>query len=168
MLVTQGIIFRGDKMKISEIFSISSPEALTAARDQFEEDLNAKIAPLIAQLESNVLSSDVASIETHMAFIESWRSRVVKYHALASAFCDHAKDSTFLVSKWTTETGAEEAGPVKKLSEIERDAYRRKLSGGFAAIQVYLEGIIDSIDSRVNLAKKVLGIEIDAPRKKSV
>lgn len=141
-------------MKISEIFSINTPEALVAARDKFEEDLNAKIAPLVLQLESNILSTDVATIETHMAFIESWRSRLVKYHALASAFTDHAKDSTFLQAKF-----AEGDKPIK-ISEIERDAYRRKLSGGFAAIQTLLEGYIDSIDSRVNLAKKVLGIEV--------
>jgi len=149
-------------MKISEIFSISSPDALVAARDKFEEDLNAKIAPLVTQLEANILSTDVATIETHMAFIESWRSRLVKYHALASAFTDHAKDSTFLVSKTT------EGDKPIKISEIERDAYRRKLSGGFAALQTLLEGYIDSIDSRVNLAKKVLGIEVDAPRRKNV
>lgn len=149
-------------MKISEIFSINTPEALTAARDKFEEDLHAKIAPLVTQLESNILSTDVATIETHMAYIESWRSRIVSYHSLASAFCDHAKDSTFLQAKFT-----EGDNPVK-LSEIERDAYRRKLSGGFVALQVLLEGYIDCIDSRVNLAKKVLGIEVDAPRRKNV
>jgi len=32
---------------------------------------------------------------------------------------------------------------------------------GFSALQSYLEGLIDCIDSRVNLAKKVLGIEVD-------
>ena len=142
-------------MKISEIFAIDTVTALTAARNSFEETLDVKIAPLVAQLEANVLSSDVASIETHMAFIESWRSRLVKYHALASAFCDHAKDSTFLVSKTT------DGDKPVKLSEIERDAYRRKLSGGFAALQTLLEGYIDSIDSRVNLSKKVLGIEVN-------
>ncbi|MGC1582100.1 MAG: hypothetical protein WA766_11485 [Candidatus Acidiferrales bacterium] len=155
-------------MKISEIFSINSPAALIAARDKFEEDLNVKIAPLVAQLESNVLSSDVASIETHMAFIESWRSRLVKYHSLASAFCDHAKDSTFLADKGTSD--GHESTPSKKLSELERDAYRRKLAGGFSALQALLEGYIDSIDSRVNLSKKVLGIEVNdtSSRRKTV
>ncbi len=148
---------------IKEIFTINSVEELTAARDQFEGEINEKITPLVAALEKNILSSDVASLETHMAYVESWRARLVRFHSFASAFTDHAKDSTFLSSKTT-----DGAGEAKRIPEIERDAYRRKLSGGFAAMQSYLEGLIDCVDSRVNLAKKVLGIEIDAPRKKTV
>lgn len=148
---------------IKEIFNINTVEALNAARDQFESELDAKLNPLIEKLQSNVLSTDVTSIETHMAFVESWRARCVRYHALASAFTDHAKDSTFLAAK----TNGDADKPVK-VSEIERDAHRRKLAGGFAALQTYLEGLIDSIDSRVNLSKKVLGIEVDAPRNKHV
>jgi hypothetical protein len=147
---------------IREVFGINSVEALTAARDQYESEITAKIQPLVDKLEQNILSSDVVSIEQHMAYVESWRARLVRYHALASAFTDHAKDSTFLAAKGTGE------GDVKRIPEIERDAFRRKLAGGFAAIQLYLEGMIDSIDSRVNLCKKVLGIEIDAPRRKTV
>jgi len=148
---------------IKEIFKINSVEELTAARDQFEGEINEKVAPLVAALEKNILSSDVASLETHMAYVESWRARLVRFHSFASAFTDHAKDSTFLSSKLTDGTGE-----AKRIPEIERDAYRRKLSGGFAALQSYLEGLIDCVDSRVNLAKKVLGIEVDAPRKKTV
>lgn len=147
---------------IKEIFTINSVEELTAARDQFEGEINEKITPLVAALEKNILSSDVASLETHMAYVESWRARLVRFHSFASAFTDHAKDSTFLSSKTTDGTES------KRVPEIERDAYRRKLSGGFSAMQTYLEGLIDCVDSRVNLAKKVLGIEIDAPRKKTV
>jgi len=148
---------------IREIFKITTVEELTAARDQFEQELESRIQPLVDKLDQNVLSSDVASIEQHMAYVESWRARLVRYHSFASAFTDHAKDSTFLAAK-TTNGDLE----VKRIPEIERDAFRRKLSGGFSALQSHLEGLIDCIDSRVNLCKKVLGIEIDAPRKKSV
>ncbi len=86
---------------IKEIFTINSVEELTAARDQFEGEINAKIEPLVAALEKNILSSDVASLETHMAYVESWRARLVRFHSFASAFTDHAKDSTFLSSKTT-------------------------------------------------------------------
>ena len=141
-------------MRISEIFTIDTPEALMAARNHFEEKLHETLTPLVKELESNILSTDVASIEAHMALVESWRSRLVKYHAFASAFCDHAKDSTFLQDKTT------DGDKPVKITEIERDAYRRKLSSGFAALQTLLEGYIDSVDSRVNLAKKVLGIEV--------
>jgi len=147
---------------IREIFNITSVEALNAARDQFEVELTSKLKPLVDALDKNILSSDVAAIETHMAYVESWRARLVRYHAFASAFTDHAKDSTFLTSK-TNDDGEK----VVKVPEIERDAYRRKLSGGFAALQGYLEGMIDSVDSRVNLAKKVLGIEVNDNAAKS-
>lgn len=146
---------------IREIFKINTVEELNAARDQFEQEINTKIQPLVDKLNQNILSSDVVSIEQHMAYVESWRARLVRYHALASAFTDHAKDSTFLAAKSSDEN-------AKRIPEIERDAFRRKLSGGFAALQDYLEGLIDSIDSRVNLSKKVLGIEVDAGVKKVV
>lgn len=148
---------------IKEIFNITTVEALNAARDQFEGELTIKLKPLTEKLESNILSSDVPSIEQHMAFVEAWRSRLVRYHAMASAFTDHAKDSTFLGSKVITSDEK-----TVKVPEIERDAIRRKLSGGFSALQGYLEGLIDSVDSRVNLSKKVLGIEADAPRQRTV
>lgn len=151
-------------MQIKEIFKINTPDELTAARDQFEVEIDTKIASLVVALEQNILSSDVVSIERHMAYVESWRARLVRYHSFASAFADHAKDSTFLAAKSTSSDGEKE----KRTPEIERDAYRRKLAGGFTAMQSYLEGLIDCVDSRVNLSKKVLGIEIDAPRKKAV
>jgi len=84
---------------IREIFKINTVEELNAARDQFEQEINTKTEPLVAKLEQNILSSDVVSIEQHMAYVEAWRARLVKYHALASAFTDHAKDSTFLAGK---------------------------------------------------------------------
>lgn len=146
---------------IREIFKIDSVESLNAARDQFETEIEIKLQPLVDKLEQNILSSDVVSIEQHMAYVESWRARLVRYHALASGFTDHAKDSTFLTAKLADETS-------KRVPEIERDAYRRKLSGGFSALQSYIEGMIDSVDSRVNLCKKVLGIEVDAGVKKHV
>lgn len=148
---------------IKDIFKIDTVEALNAARDQFEGEITSRLQPLVDKLDQNILSTDVTSIETHMAFVESWRARLVKIHALASAFTDHAKDSTFLAAK----TNGDSEKPIK-ISEIERDAHRRKLSGGFQALETYLEGLIYSIDSRVNLSKKVLGIEIDAPRNKHV
>jgi hypothetical protein len=150
---------------VRQIFQITSTEDLKHALDQFETELDAKVQPLVDMLQQNMLSTDVTSVELHMSFVESWRVRVVKYLSLASAFVEHAKDSTFLPAKATPLEGEEKP---TKMSEIERDAYRRKMAGGFVALQIYLEGLVDSIDSRVNLCKKVMGIEIDAPRGRQV
>jgi hypothetical protein len=149
-------------MKVSEIFKIDTVEALNAAREHFEESLDTKTQPLLERLDQNILSSDVPSIEQHMAFVESWRARLVRYHALAAAFTDHAKDSTFLSAK---SDGTENS---KRVPEIERDALRRKLSGGFSALAGRLEGLIDCVDSRVNLAKKLLGIETGDYHRKTI
>lgn len=146
---------------IKEIFKITTIEELNAARDQFEQELHTKLYPLTAKLDQDILSSDVASIEQHMSFVESYRARLVQYFSLATAFANHAKDSTFLPAK----TDGENA---KRTPEIERDAFRRKLAGGFSALEVRIEGYIDCIDSRVNLSKKILGIEVEAPYKKAV
>jgi hypothetical protein len=146
---------------IKNIFKITTVDELNAAREQFEQELDIKLQPLVIKLDQNILSQDVSSIEQHMAFVESWRATLVQYYSLASAFTDHAKDSTFLPAKTDGEG-------TKRTPEIERDAFRRKLSGGFTALQLRLEGYIDCIDSRVNLSKKVLGIEVEAPHKRTV
>lgn len=150
---------------IKQIFNISTAIELIEARDQFESELNAKLEPLVLMLQQNLLSKDITSMEKHMCDVEAWRVRLVDYLTLAGGFTDHAKDSTFLASKTSFSNDNE---TPKKVTDIERDAYRRKLSGGFVAIQGRLEGLINCVDSRVNLAKKMLGIEVDAPKKKGL
>lgn len=145
---------------VKEIFNIQSIQDLKEALDQFEVELEFKHKPLIDMLDKNILSQDISSVEMHMTFVESWRARVVRYLAFSSAFVEHAKDSTFLPSTTSVEG--------KKITGAEIDAFRRKTAGGFVALQIYLEGIVDCIDSRVNICKKILGLEDSAPRKKSL
>jgi hypothetical protein len=136
---------------IAEVLQIHTEEDLNAALLQWERDLNETLDPLKRQLAKNVLSSDVQSLEQHMGYVESWRVRVVNYLMLAEALVEHAKSDHpgFLL-------------PAEKgITEIKREAHQRKLAGGFKAIAGMLERLIDSIDSRVNLAKKVLSAEAE-------
>lgn len=143
---------------IRDIFKVNTVADLEQGLAQFDTELNDKVEPLLEKLRQNILSTDVTSVQIHMAYVEAWRVRLVKYLSLASAFVEHAKDSTFLAEKHKDNGDSEKP---TRVPEIERDAYRRKMSGGFVALQVYLEGLIYSVDSRVNLCKKVLGIEVE-------
>ena len=134
---------------IREILDIKTVEDMQLALQAFDKELEDRLAPLCSELDKNIFSQDVSSVSLHMGEVESWRARVVRYLSLATGFVQHAKSSGFLPMK------------DKATSELDRDAFQRKLAGGFTAWQVRLEGIVDCIDSRVNLAKKFLGIEIE-------
>jgi hypothetical protein len=42
----------------------------------------------------------------------------------------------------------------RKMTDGARDAYKRSMTAGYAALVMRLDGLIDDIDSRVNLCKK--------------
>ena len=132
---------------VREILKITTVDSMKAAFDTYESELDQALTPLIEKLNQNVLSTDVTSIQTHMGFVESWRERLVKHLSLTTGFVEHAKSSVFLPAK------------DKSITELDREAARRTLTGGFAALQVRLDGLISCVDSRVNLCKKLMGIE---------
>jgi len=137
---------------IREVLAISQVTDLESAFTGFDLEMTETLKPLTEALDHNVLSRDVTSIQTHMAEVESWRDRVVRYQALVTGFVEHAKSAAFLPAK------------AKGSTELDRDAFRRKVSAGFVAWQKRLEGLIDCIDSRVNLSKKVLFTEVEGFR----
>jgi hypothetical protein len=137
---------------INEALSISSVEGIRDACKEFDSQFTERLMPLQKLLDQNILSTDVVSIELHMCEVESWRDRVVRYMSLATALAERAKSSAFLPAK------------SKELTEIDRDAFRRGLSAGFVAWKERLEGLIDCVDSRVNLCKKKLYVEAEGFR----
>lgn len=138
---------------IRDVMAIAKVEDLQEAMVRFDRELEERLEPLHKHLDADLLSSDVTSMQMHMTYVESWRNRLVQYLSLVTAFIEHAKSSVFLPVK----------NKEQKISELERDAFRRKLCGGFVAMQRRLEGMVDCVDSRTNLAKKILGIEIESP-----
>lgn len=132
---------------ILEILKIKTEQDLDAALGNFESDLYRTLKPLRDRLVMQILTQDVPELELHMTFVECWRDRVGKYLSLASCFVEHGESTDFLL-------------PTSKgVTAMDREAYMTKMTKGFSAIKKDLEELIRSIDSRVNLCKKLLGIE---------
>jgi hypothetical protein len=140
---------------IREILKIETPEQLQLAFIQYEADLEDKLRPLENVLDKNILSPDVPDILQHMTWVESWRNRVARHLYVVSGFTEYAKSSRFAlpVDRGTTETI--------------RDQWKKTLCGPYQAMQARLENLIESIDSRVNLCKKKLGMEFDGEKQRS-
>lgn len=136
---------------IHQIITITDEEILLQEFYGFETSLESIIMPLRANLAKQVLSADVVNMETHMTYVEAWRDRIAQYLRLVNAFVEHAKSSHFILIK----------GKGTGITETDRTAYQKKLTAGMLAMQRYLLDLIDAIDSRVNLCKKLLGIEGD-------
>jgi hypothetical protein len=135
---------------IAQAHSLLTEADLAEALIAYEADLGRELAALEAQLTRNVITGAPGDIMQHMGYVETWRDRVSRFHMVAAACVEHAKSNNFeLVSD-------------KKVTEIRREAYQRRLAGGWVALKARLENLLDSIDSRVNLCKKVLGIDADA------
>jgi hypothetical protein len=140
---------------IREILKIVTPEQLQAAFLQFETELWDRIKPLEAVLEKNIMSPDVPSTLQHMAYVESWRNRIARHLYLTDGFVSYAKSSQFAL-------------PVEKgTTEAVRDAWKKTLCGPFEAVQRRLENLIETIDSRVNMCKKKIGMESEGENNRS-
>jgi len=134
---------------ILDVLKINKEEDLFKALGEFETEYKATLKPLQDKLKMQVLTQDVPQLELHMTYVESWRDRVSQYLSLSSAFVEHGKSSDFLLPS------------SKGVGAADKEAYMRKMTSGFIPIKLYLEELIRSLDSRVNLCKKILGIEGD-------
>lgn len=134
--------------KIQDVLEIGDPQSLLDKFKEFDTQVEDALEPLESLLELN-LSSDVPSLQLHMTDVERWRVKLTKFHSFATAFVEHAKSKTFLLAK------------AKDTTEMDREAFKKTLSAGPTALQARLENVLTCIDSRVNLCKKLLGIESD-------
>lgn len=134
---------------IVDILKIKTEPELLRAVGDFEEAIELTLKPLCDQLKKQVMTSEVQQLELHMTFVESWRDRVAKALMLASAFEQHGRSHHFLL-----------AGG-KGITATDREAYQKTITAGAAAECIYLEQLLKSVDSRVNLCKKLLGNEAE-------
>jgi hypothetical protein len=134
---------------IVDILKIIKEEDLKKEFGEFERQVTEGLQPLTAKLQQQVLSSEVQQLELHMTYVESWRDRVCRYNALAQAFVEHVKSTHFNLP------------PSKNVGVFEKEAYQKQLLAGFIGLRSMMEEKIRSVDSRVNLCKKLLGIESD-------
>ena len=134
---------------IAQAHGLLTEKDLLDALATFESDLNLALDPLVQQLARNIITGAPQDIQQHMGYVETWRDRVTRFLMVASACVEHAKSDHFEVIS------------EKRVTENKREAYQRRLAGGWVALKIRLEHLIDSIDSRVNLCKKVLGIDAE-------
>jgi len=133
--------------RVQQILRITKEEDLVCEMGKFEDAVYDAGAPLLVLLSQDVRSTDVVSLLDHMTEVERWRERVCRWHALAKCFLEHCKSDHFIVVR------------QKGVTDFERTAYQKKLTAGFAGLETWLEGVVDSVDSRVNLCKKLAGLD---------
>lgn len=133
---------------IAQVLKINTEGDLLNTLVKMDEQYQEEIKSLRDALAKNVFSLDPTSLEAHAGLVDSWRDRAAHFLMIAEALTEHAKSDRFDL-----------AG---KSTEEKRKMHQRALSGGFAAWSKRLEHLIRSIDSRVNLCKKLLGIESEA------
>ncbi len=131
-----------------EIVKITKEDELMKEFAEFETQLELDISHLQIALSKMPLSSDVPKLETHMAFVESWRERIARRLSFVICFLQHAKSHHFLLKKTS-----------KYVTADDRTAYQKSLTAAMESWSNYLENLIDCIDSRVNEVKKLLGVE---------
>lgn len=137
---------------IVDILKIRTEKDLHESLAEFESAVDTSLKPLTDKLRQQVLTSEVQQLELHMTFIESWRDRVAKALMFAAAFEQHGKSHWFLIP-----TG-------KNITATDRESYQRSITAGASALVIYLEQLLKSVDSRVNLCKKLLGNEEQGSR----
>lgn len=134
---------------IVEILKLRTEKDFHGAVEEFETAINTALKPLCDKLRQQVLTNEVQQLEMHMTFVESYRDRVAKALMFAAAFEQHGKSHHFLIP----------AG--KNITATDREAYQKSMTAGASAYCVYLEQLLKSVDSRVNLCKKLLGNEVE-------
>lgn len=133
---------------IREIRGVNDQETLLEMENQFDKDIHASLQPLVKLLDANVMPLDQVSLQNHMTSVESWRSRVVRLLSLSTSFVQHSESEGFRLKKEKGVTGDDQ------------DAHKKHMCAGFKGMTVLLEGLVDCIDSRVNLCKKLVDVDV--------
>jgi hypothetical protein len=131
---------------IRDIIKITSEATLMEELAVFEKTLETRILPIenLLRVDVRAQSDNEQSVEDHMTAIESKRQDAVRYHALAACFLEHSKSSYFALKKAPGVTGED------------KRAKEKMLMAPFEGLSVRTDGLIRSIDSRVNLCKVLL------------
>ena len=130
--------------KIQQILKITVETKLVSEMGLFEDSIDQVFDPLKGLLAEDVRARSVGLIEDHMTDVERYRERAVKALALATTFLYHCKSDHFIVPR------------AKSVTEFDRASYQNHLRAPFEGMVTYLDGLVRTIDSRVNLCKKLL------------
>jgi hypothetical protein len=130
-----------------EVTQIHDETTLLAEFRAFDRAFEEKVIPIEELLKLDVRSAqDEIDLEMHGASVEAYRQRIVRLHALAITFLEHSKSTWFLLKKTTG------------IGEADRRAKEKMLSAPFSGLTERTDGLVKSIDSRVNLCKALLKV----------
>jgi hypothetical protein len=135
--------------KVSEIIAITKEADLIKEMTAFENAIDKRLKSVEDLLDMDVNSSNEFAIEKHMSVVESYRQIAVRVHSLAACFLEHSKSPWFTLSK------------SKDISEFDRHAKQKQMVAPFFGLEARSEGLIKSIDSRVNMCKVLLKLTDD-------
>jgi len=137
-------------ISIQEALKITNEKELLAVYRELSHEIETRLAPLNEALNLDI-SNEVAKILPHATFVQSYRSLLVDYAAIMKALLNIAKGHLVLPDK-------KENGHTDK----DREAYVKSISSVFVAMEYMLEEKIRCVDERINLCKRMLGLEVNA------
>lgn len=131
---------------VAQIIEITTEDKLIEEMKMFDRAMEKRIEPIETLLSVDVRaqSGSEQAVEDHMTAIESQRQAAVRLHALSACFLEHAKSPWFALKK-TAGVNAEMIRSKEKM-----------LVAPFEGMTTRAEGLVKSIDSRVNLCKVLL------------
>jgi hypothetical protein len=132
-----------------QIISITKEEDLFKELGSFEQAAAKRVKLVEDLLILNVRKMNEENMEIHAAEVESYRQAAVRIHSLAACFLEHAKSTYFALSTGT---------------EATKRAKEKMLTAAFEGMVVRYEGLVRSIDSRVNLCKALLRLNDERVR----
>lgn len=130
---------------LAQILNIHSAVDLKVVKVQLDQELSEELGSLEGELSKNIMTSDYNTMVQHMGYVESQRDRVTRFLLLVDNLLEHAKGDTFVLEG--------------KATEHKRTQHTKGLTTGLNGWSTRLDHMVRSIDSRVNLLKKIMGIE---------
>lgn len=125
----------------AQVIAVTNEEDLFREMAALEVAADKRIEPIEKLLSIDVRGSQETTLESHMSQVDSYRQKSVRLHSLAACFLEHAKSSNFALTSGT---------------EATKRAKEKQLTAAFEGMVVRYEGLIKSIDTRVNLCKSLL------------
>ena len=132
--------------KVSDIIRITVEADLLKEMESFESACEKRVQHLEDLLSIDIRSGEEVTVQNHMTAVDSYRQIVVRIFGLTTCFLEHAKSSYFALASGT---------------EFQRNAKQKQLIAPFMGMSTRYEGLIRSIDSRVNVCKILLRVAND-------
>jgi hypothetical protein len=126
---------------VQEIIKLTKAEDLVKEMEVFETAANKRIEPIEELLRKDIRSGEEITVQNHMTKIDSYRQVAVRIFALAACFLEHAKSPYFALVNGT---------------EFQRNSKQKQMIAPFTGMYERYDGLVKSIDSRVNLCKVLL------------